>query len=406
MMKAIACRAAILAFALAARALAGEPTCDLSLQGNGYIVCFEEGYEADAKAARTILDEQAVRLEAKYGGPIPSSLTVKLYAESAPKVSPTAAYYRGSSDTVHVLVASAPDRDRDGRTPIGLELDDEQLIKHVLVHEYVHAFHHARAPGSFGWGEAWFIEAFAEYESLYGVDSVRDRVLAREIASVSDEGRGLIGCCESAGGGRSRLLIEDHYRGGSTILAFLSDEVGSDAIKNILLSERLSISEAVDDELEARGLDLAQVFAELPPWLDAQDAEHRFDYTPNVSYHSCEKQPSKTLIRARLINAEKPSIPDGRWHSRARAGSGGDWRVSRSRTWTTGTVLSAYLYVAPSTDYSSLQVQLSFCGRHCTQWSNIVELSTSTCSVSEPATTQQQSVGPQPAGLQCGTTAF
>ena len=69
-------------------------------------------------------------------------------------------------------------------------------------------------------------------------------------------------------------------------------------------------------------------------------------------------------------------------------------------------MFSAYAYAAPDADYSNLQVQLSFCGQHCTRWSNIVELSTSTCSVSGPATTQQPSVGPQPAGLQCGTTAF
>ena len=95
MMNAVFCHTAVLAFALAAPGHAGEPTCDLSLQGNGYIVCYEDGYEADAEATRTIPDEQAVRLEAKYGGPIPSWLTVKLYAEPAYKVSAGAAYYPG-----------------------------------------------------------------------------------------------------------------------------------------------------------------------------------------------------------------------------------------------------------------------------------------------------------------------
>ena len=210
---------------------------------------------------------------------------------------------------MHVLAASAPERDRDVKTSGGLDLNDEQLIMHVLVHEFVHAFHNARAPGSFGRGETWFTEAFAEYESKFAVDSVNERMLPRMIASVSDEGRGQIGCCESASGGRSRLFIEDHFAGGSTILAFLSERLGSDVIKNILLSERLSVSEAVDDELESRGLDLAQVFAEFPAWLDALDAELRFEYTPDLSFHSCERQPSKTEILARLVNAEKPSIP-------------------------------------------------------------------------------------------------
>lgn len=406
-MNANVCRTAALGFALAAAALAGEPTCDLSLQGNGYLVCYEEGYQADAEATRTILDEQAVRLEAKYGGPIPSSLTVKLYAEPAPKVSPGAAFYRGGfSKEMHILAASAPDRDRDVTTADGLDLDDEELIKHVLVHEYVHAFHHARAPGSFGWGTAWFTEAFAEFESRFGVDSVRERMLPRRIATVSDEGRGQIGCCQSAAGGRSRVFIEDHYRGGLTTLMFLSEQLGSEAIKNILLSERLSVSEAVDDELSARGLDLAQVFAEFPAWLDALDEELRLEYTPNVSFHACEKQPLKTRIRVRLGNAEKPSSPGGRWYSRARAGSDGDWLFSKTSIRTTGIVLSGYASVAPDADYANLQAQFAFCGQHCTQWSNIVELSTSTCPMSEPATTQQEFDGPQPAGLQCSTTAF
>ena len=406
-MNSVACRTAVLGFALVAPVLAGEPTCDLSLQGNGYIVCYEEGYQADAEATRTILDAQAVRLEAKYGGPIPSSLTVKLYTEPAYKVSAGAAFYRGgSSKTIHVLAASAPERNRDARTSSGLELDDEQLIKHVLAHEYVHAFHHARAPGSFGWGEAWFTEAFAEYESLFGVDSVRERMLPREIASVSDRGRGQIGCCQSASGGRSRVFIEDHYGGGSTILTFLSEQLGSEAIKNILLSERLSVSEAVDDQLRTRGLDLAQVFAEFPTWLDALDGELRLDYTPNVSFRSCEKRQSTTKVSVRLVNRERPSVSDGSWHSRARAGPDGDWLFSKSNTRTTGTVFSGFVYVAPNADYANLQVQFAYCGQQCTQWSNIVELSTSTCPMSEPATTQHQPVGPQPARLQCGTTAF
>ena len=72
-------------------------TCVLQTFGSEHRTCIlegdyiEEGYEADAEAARTILDEQAVRLESKYSGPIPSSLTVKLYAEPAPKVRSAAA---------------------------------------------------------------------------------------------------------------------------------------------------------------------------------------------------------------------------------------------------------------------------------------------------------------------------
>ena len=408
----IVCCTAVLAVALAGPVLAVEPTCDLSLQGNGYIVCYEEGYEADAKATRTILDEQAIRLEAKYGGPIPSSLTVKLYAKPARGVSSVGAHYSVGSDTIHVLAASAPYRDQGWVTVDGLQIDDPQLIKSMLVHEYVHAFHRARAPGTFGWaGRAWFIEAFAEYEALFEVDSVRERRLPRMIAFVSDEGREKIGCCQSAAAGPPKLFIEDQYAGGPTMFAFLSDTLGLDFVKDILLSERLTAEDALDDALVARGLDLSHLFADFPAWLDALDEELRLDYTPNVAFRSCQKKSSSEIeirMRASLFNAEIPSITDGKWLSRARVGPDGGWLVSAHRSpMTARNVVRATAYLAHDAEYPSLQIQVAGCGKQCTRWSNIVELSTSTCSAQHPATTQEQDNGLQPAHqLQCGTAAF
>ena len=48
-------------------AAAQEPMCDLRLQGDGYTVCYELGYEDDADLARSILDQAAQRLIGRGG---------------------------------------------------------------------------------------------------------------------------------------------------------------------------------------------------------------------------------------------------------------------------------------------------------------------------------------------------
>ena len=97
---------------LTATATGQEPTCDLRLAGDGYTVCYESGYAADAELAREILDLAVQRLGMKYGRAEPFDLEVKLYAEPTAAVHAGRTYFDGGA--IHYLTPSAPER--HGRT--------------------------------------------------------------------------------------------------------------------------------------------------------------------------------------------------------------------------------------------------------------------------------------------------
>ena len=58
----------------------GNGICGLQLQGDGYTVCYDEGYRSDAEFVRDVLNPASVRFRARYG-PSSTAVQVKLYAE-------------------------------------------------------------------------------------------------------------------------------------------------------------------------------------------------------------------------------------------------------------------------------------------------------------------------------------
>ena len=62
-----------------------EPDCSMQIQGDGYTVCYVEGYRADAEFVRGVLNSASMRFRARYG-PSSTPVEIKLYAEPGGRV--------------------------------------------------------------------------------------------------------------------------------------------------------------------------------------------------------------------------------------------------------------------------------------------------------------------------------
>ena len=61
----------------------GNGACGLQLQGNGYTVCYDEGYRADAEFVRDVLNPAAGRFRTRYR---PSSTPVDIHYSQNPQL--------------------------------------------------------------------------------------------------------------------------------------------------------------------------------------------------------------------------------------------------------------------------------------------------------------------------------
>ena len=364
----------------AAPAGAREPTCDLHLVGDGYIVCYESRrYAADAELAREIIDDAARRLRRKYGRPVPFELQVKLYARPGNGVGPGQTYFDGRA--IHYLTPSA--RQRRGRTSVlGLPLDSEEFHWKTLTHEYFHAFHLARNRTSFEWG-GWFTEAAAEYEGTYGPRAVRRLLNDRLIHYVHGGQRSRVLCCRTLQGGVQTIATDDAYFSGAAVLRFLEVQFGRRVPVRLLNSTLPTFEEALKEELAANGTTVPRAFTQLGRWLAAEAARSQPDYRPRMTCTGRYWESASGLSFEVQIanNRDRPSSHVTFEHQH-RAGAGGPWTThpARSRVelqWD-GFGVSLSRFTGP--DSAPFQIRFRSIGDGLySAWSNVIAWTATRC---------------------------
>ena len=308
---------------------AWEPMCDLHLVGDGYIVCYEPGYAADAELAREIIDDAAQRLRREYGRPGPFELQVKLYARPGNGVGPGQTYFDGRA--IHYLTPSAPQR-TGGTSVLGLPLDSEEFHQKTLTHEYFHAFHLARNRTSFEWG-GWFTEAIAEYEGTFGPRAVRRLLYDRLIHYVHGGQRNRVFCCRTLEQGVQAITTNDAYFSGAAILRFLEDRFGRRVPVRLVNSSLPTFEEALEEELAANGTTVQQAFSQLDRWLADEAARTQPDYRPSMACTGRYWESTSGLsFEVRITNNHNRPSSHVTFEHQHRAAAGPPWTTHRTRS--------------------------------------------------------------------------
>ena len=209
------------------------------LQGDGYTVCYDEGYSADAAFVRDVLNPATTRFRRRYG---PSSTRVDIHLLAEPTtvngimIGPGGALASGGPDAraIYIMARSAPAMQGVCCNGLGLSFTDVRYYQTVLVHEYSTVFqqHHT---GYSKWA-GWFVQGLQQYEGLTATgDPDLWRLTAEKVyrANTVSCGRGL--------GGAAELIASERYWAGALVLRFLADRFGEASHIRILKSSRSTL---------------------------------------------------------------------------------------------------------------------------------------------------------------------
>ena len=218
-----------------------EPDCSMQIQGDGYTVCYVEGYRADAEFVRGVLNSASMRFRARYG-PSSTPVEIKLYAEPGGRVrGPGHAVAVGGPSrlTIHILARSAPAMQNACCTVLGFPHQSDEYQVTVHTHEYSTAFQHHFS--GFYSKPSWFHQGLQQYEGFFAVGSPEVWRLAAEKTyndnSVSC-GQGLMG---------EQLAITDHYTAGAIYLRYLADRFGEQIHIDMIRDGRANASQILAD---------------------------------------------------------------------------------------------------------------------------------------------------------------
>lgn len=214
--------------------------CPYSLDGDGFRVCYADGYEADAQFVSGVLDSAAGRLRQRFG---PTSTPVDIYLFPAPgdvhglTIQPGAALSYGGPQhlAIYLMARSAPAMRGACCTSLGLQFTDEAYQRTVLVHELSTAFMH-HSPGYSKWA-GWFVQGLQQYEGLVASGTLWRRAAERVWQD------GSVSC---AGG---QLNVTELYWAGAIMLRYFADRFGERSHIRILESTHATLAEAIADEL-------------------------------------------------------------------------------------------------------------------------------------------------------------
>ena len=192
--------------------------CGLHQQGDGYTVCYEEGYRADAVFVRDVLNPATTRFRRRYG---PSSTPVEVFLLAEPAtvnrimIRPGQALASGGPSylAIYVMARSAPVMQGACCNGLGMPFTDVRYQRTVLVHEYSTPFLH-RYTGFQKWA-GWFIQGLEQYEGLTATgDADMWRRTAEKVyrANTVSCGRGL--------GGEEELIVSERYWAGVAMIRF------------------------------------------------------------------------------------------------------------------------------------------------------------------------------------------
>ena len=382
--------AAAIFASLAGMASAQEPTCDLQVAGDGYVVCYESGYVEDAEFAREILDLTAQRLRTKYGPADPFDLEVKLYPEPTDSVYAGRTYFDGSS--IHYLTPSAPER--NGRTSsLGLPLDSSEYHYKTLTHEYFHAFHRARSSHSFGWG-GWFREGLAEFEGIFGTAPHNGPELYDLlIEHVYENRRHRVFCCRTLQPGIETITTTDVYNAGAAILKFLEDRFGAGVHVRLLTGQQATFEDALAEELTSHVTTVSETFDGLREWLSDRYGQlnepHEGDYTPSLACTGrySQRTSGDLSFEVRILNnAQRPASHEAFQQQ---------YRPDASQPWTTRSTIAIVPKSFSASNYSTplftslssppFQWRARSCPRRaqtsdaCSNWSNTINWTVASC---------------------------
>ena len=236
------------------------PDCSLQIAGNEFIVCYIDGYKADAEITRDIVNEARAKFVVKYGRPARMSLQIKLYDEPTDSVRRGRTYYDGSA--IHFLTPSSPSAD-SCCSQLGLRFNETDYHRSTITHEYFHAFHDAlNVVASWRWG-GWFREGIAHHEGVTAM--TQDRW--RSVAEIVYRDRTI--SCGQSFDGAEQIVVTEVYWGGALLMRFLGDTFGEDVDRRLLLSSRMDVAHAITDELPA-GQTPCGLFDEFRAWMAAE----------------------------------------------------------------------------------------------------------------------------------------
>ena len=217
-----------------------EPDCTMQIQGDGYTVCYDQGYRADAEFVRDVLNPASGRFRARYG-PSTTPVEFKLYAQPGELARPGRATAVGgrSGLTIHIMARSAPAMQGACCTVLGFPYQSDEYQIKLLTHEYSTAFQH-NFPGFYS-KPSWFHQGLQEYEGFFAVGSPDVWRLAAEKTYNDNSiscGQGLMG---------EGLTITDHYTAGATYFRYLADRFGEQIHIDMIRDGRANASQILAD---------------------------------------------------------------------------------------------------------------------------------------------------------------
>ena len=242
----------------------GNGTCGLQLQGNGYTVCYDEGYRADAEFVRDVLNPGAARFRTRYRT---SSTPVDIYLLAEPTtvhgvmIRPGSALaYGGPAHlAIYIMARSAPAMQGACCSSLGLYFTDVDYQRTVLVHEYSTAFLHHYA-GFIKW-LGWFVQGLEQYEGFTAAGN--PDLWQRTAEKVYRDNT--ISCGRGSRGGE-QLIVSEVYFAGALVLRYLADRFGEASHIRILDSGRMTLTEAIADE-QPPGETPCELFDHFRNWM-------------------------------------------------------------------------------------------------------------------------------------------
>ena len=242
----------------------GNGACGLQLQGNGYKVCYDEGYRADAEFVRDVLNPASARFRTRYR---PSRTPVDIYLFAEPTtvhgrvIRPGVALaYGGPAHlAIYLMARSAPAMQGACCTGLGLYFTDVDYQRTVLVHEYSTAFQHHYA-GYNKWS-GWFVQGLQQYEGFTAAGSpdlwqrTAEKVYRDNTIS-----------CGRGPRGDEQLIVSEVYFAGALVLRYLADRFGEASHIRILDSGRTTLTEAIADE-QPPGETPCELFDHFRNWM-------------------------------------------------------------------------------------------------------------------------------------------
>ena len=305
------------------------------LQGDGYSICYADGYRSDAVFARNILTPAAARFRRRYG---PNRTIVLLHLLAEPtvvdgiRIGPGTALASGGTDhrAIYVMARSAPAMQGQCCNGLGLSFTDDRYHRVVLVHEYSTVFIQSYA-GYRKW-RGWFIQGLEQYE---GLTAAGDHDLWQRTAEKVYRDNTV--SCGSGAGGAEELVVSERYWAGALVLRFLADRFGESAHIRILRSSRSTLREAIADE-QPPGETPCDLFDRFRNWMYetyglGQPGES-VQYTPQVACTGqyWQRSDGTFSFSVRVLNNDRRPASHQRFQQQYRPDSSRSWTTPRGLT--------------------------------------------------------------------------